>query len=141
MTALKRFIETYQQLDRDHLELLEQIYARDIQFIDPVHRISGLDDLSAYFKVLYANLSHIEFRFTRQLQVDDSAVVEWIMTFRHPRLAGHRSVCVAGCSWLRFNAEGRALEHRDYFDLGAMLYEHLPLLGGLIRTLKRRLGQ
>jgi hypothetical protein len=30
--------------------------------------------------------------------------------------------------------------HRDYFDLGAMLYEQLPLLGAVVRTLKGRLG-
>jgi hypothetical protein len=30
--------------------------------------------------------------------------------------------------------------HRDYFDAGALLYEHLPVLGTLIGWLKRRLA-
>lgn len=141
MNALERFIDTYQRLDSDHLELLEQIYARDIQFSDPAHRVSGLDDLSRYFRKLYENLSSIEFRFERRILTDDIAFLEWVMTFRHPRIAGHRPVSVPGCTRLRFNPDGLAVEHRDYFDLGAMLYEHLPLFGRLVRSLKRRLGQ
>ncbi|QHF41154.1 transcriptional regulator [Pseudomonas sp. S34] len=30
--------------------------------------------------------------------------------------------------------------HRDYFDAGALLYEHLPVLSRAIAWLKRRLG-
>ena len=29
--------------------------------------------------------------------------------------------------------------HQDYFDAGAMLYERLPLLSGVIRLVKRQL--
>ena len=34
----------------------------------------------------------------------------------------------------------RVYRHRDYFDAGALLYEHLPLLGSVIAWLKRRLA-
>jgi hypothetical protein len=43
-------------------------------------------------------------------------------------------------SYLQFDKAGKVRYHRDYFDLGAMLYEHLPLLGSLVKTIKRRLG-
>jgi len=29
--------------------------------------------------------------------------------------------------------------HRDYFDLGALIYERVPVLGGLIRGIKGRM--
>ncbi|HGP4674712.1 TPA: nuclear transport factor 2 family protein, partial [Vibrio cholerae O1] len=38
-------------------------------------------------------------------------------------------------------AEGKVTYHRDYFDMGEMLYEQLPVLGQVIRAIKRRLGQ
>ncbi|HDY7901818.1 TPA: nuclear transport factor 2 family protein, partial [Vibrio vulnificus] len=47
---------------------------------------------------------------------------------------------VKGVSHLKFEA-GKVIYHRDYFDLGEMLYENLPLLGGIIRAIKQRLGQ
>ena len=34
----------------------------------------------------------------------------------------------------------KVYRHRDYFDAGALLYEHVPLLGRVIRWLKRRMG-
>ncbi|WP_413888997.1 hypothetical protein [Candidatus Aalborgicola defluviihabitans] len=34
--------------------------------------------------------------------------------------------------------DGRILDHRDYWDAAEELYEKLPLLGGLMRWLKRR---
>jgi hypothetical protein len=30
--------------------------------------------------------------------------------------------------------------HHDYFDAGALLYEHVPILGGVIGWLKGRLA-
>ncbi|WHI49643.1 hypothetical protein P3339_14310 [Microbulbifer sp. MLAF003] len=31
--------------------------------------------------------------------------------------------------------------HEDFYDMGAMVYEQVPLLGSLIRKIKSRLGQ
>lgn len=41
-------------------------------------------------------------------------------------------------SHLHWDAEGRTVMHRDYWDAAEELYEKLPLLGGLMRWLKRR---
>ena len=37
-------------------------------------------------------------------------------------------------------ADGKVERHRDYFDAGALLYQHVPLLGSAIRWLQRRLA-
>lgn len=60
------------------------------------------------------------------------------MHFRHPRLRGGAPISVDGCSHLLW--WDKVYQHRDYFDAGAMLYEHLPLMGGVIAWLKRRLA-
>ncbi len=62
------------------------------------------------------------------------------MTFSHPRLRGSAPVTVEGATRLEFDETGKVCLHRDYFDLGAMLYEQLPLLGSVVRTIKGRLG-
>jgi hypothetical protein len=141
MNQLERFIEVYHLLDHNNLDRLAEIYAPEVRFSDPAHEIQGLDNLTRYFTALYAHISTIDFSFERQLQEADQAVLSWTMTFRHPRLAANREISVPGCSWLVFNSRGLALEHRDYFDLGAMLYEQLPLLGLIVRQVKGRLGQ
>ena len=46
---------------------------------------------------------------------------------------------IHGASHLRFGADGRVVVHRDYWDAAEELYEKLPLVGALMRWLKRRL--
>ena len=60
------------------------------------------------------------------------------MSYSHPRLAGGGQIDVAGISHIRF--DDKINYHRDYYDLGEMLYEHLPAYGWLTRKLKARLA-
>lgn len=62
------------------------------------------------------------------------------MSYRHPRLNGGELISLEGCSLLRWNGAGKVVRHRDYFDAGALLYQHVPLLGAAIRWLQRRLA-
>ncbi|MNN86760.1 hypothetical protein D3C81_2042130 [compost metagenome] len=69
---------------------------------------------------------------------ESEGYLRWTLSYRHPRLAGGRPIRVTGCSHLLWS-DGRVYRHRDYFDAGALLYEHLPVFGALIAWLKRRL--
>ncbi|WP_421174450.1 nuclear transport factor 2 family protein [Aeromonas enteropelogenes] len=137
---LARFVALYQQLDRQQLHRLSEVYADEVIFIDPAHRIEGLAALSDYFAALYQRLTYCRFVITSQQQQGRQAWLGWTMTFSHPRLRGGKPVTVEGATRLELDEEGKVCLHRDYFDLGAMLYEQLPLLGSLVRTIKGRLG-
>ena len=141
MNSLERFLKTYQQLDKHNLDLLDAIYSADIVFTDPAHSISGLTELKSYFAALYQSAIAVEFAFAHVVETQKEACIQWDMTVKHPRLKGGTPITVAGASFIRFGENGMVNLHRDYFDLGAMLYEHLPLLGKIITTIKRRLGQ
>lgn len=140
MSQLENFIDVFKRIDKDHIALVESIYSEDVTFVDPAHTIQGVTDLRRYFAALYENVSQIRFEFHRHVKVNGHAFLEWTMTFQHERLNGNRPVSVAGCSSLVFDSEGRVSSHRDYFDLGAMLYEQLPLLGTIVKRVKRKLG-
>ena len=48
---------------------------------------------------------------------------------------------LAGARWvqgLAFAPDGRIAMHRDYWDAAEELYEKLPVLGGLMRWIRRR---
>jgi len=135
---LERFLDTYQRLNRDNLDLLVEIYSEDIRFSDPAHSLNGLVALRAYFTELYTNVDSVAFDFAEHHVCGDQVFVQWIMRLRHPRLNRGGVVEVPGISCLHFADDGRVDEHRDYFDLGVLLYEQLPLLGSLVRAVKRR---
>lgn len=137
---LARFIGLYQQLDKQQLHRLPEVYAEHVVFTDPAHRIEGLAALGDYFAALYQRLAYCRFVITSQQQQGRQAWLGWTMTFSHPRLRGGEPVTVEGATHLEFDEAGKVCQHRDYFDLGAMLYEQLPLLGPVVRTIKMRLG-
>lgn len=137
---LARFIGLYQQLDKQQLNRLPEVYAEQVVFTDPAHRIEGLAALGDYFAALYQRLAYCRFVITSQQQQGQQAWLGWTMTFSHPRLRGGEPVTVEGATRLEFDEAGKVCHHRDYFDLGAMLYEQLPLLGPVVRTIKMRLG-
>lgn len=137
---LPRFAEDFAAIGRDSLDRLGQLYSDDVVFQDPLHRIKGLTALRRYFAELYENVEALAFQFHGHDSVGEGeGYLRWTMRYRHPRLAGGREIAVEGCSHLRWR-DGRVYHHRDYFDAGALLYEHLPLMGRVIHWLKGRLA-
>ena len=137
---LRDFARRFAELDAGNLQRLDELYSRDVVFHDPLHQISGLTNVRQYFAELYANVQELRFDFHAFDQTgDNSGYLRWTMSYRHPRLAGGGLIRVDGCSHLQWS-DGKVYRHRDYFDAGNLLYEHLPLLGSAIRWLKRRLA-
>ncbi|VXC49076.1 Transcriptional regulator [Pseudomonas sp. 8Z] len=136
---LRQFGERFATLNKDNLDLLGELYSDDVQFRDPLHEVHGLSAVRRYFAELYANVEALQFEFHGFDQVaEGEGYLRWSMRYRHPRLRGGTEIAVEGCSHLRWR--DKVYQHRDYFDAGALLYEHLPLLGGVIGWLKRRLA-
>ena len=135
-TVVERFKQTYNRLNAQSLGLLKELYSHDVVFQDPFRRISGLPALTEYFAELYRHLESSSFVFEDDIVQGNSAVLAWTMSLKHPRLRGGDVVTVPGSTHIRFR--DKVMYHRDYFDAGAMLYEHLPLIGLVIRTIKER---
>jgi hypothetical protein len=136
---LRQFATTFAELNHTNLHRLGEIYSEDALFRDPLHEVSGLNAMHRYFEEMYANVSELRFDFHAFDQVrDGEGYLRWTMSYRHPRLRKGELIRVEGCSHLLW--KGKVHQHRDYFDAGALLYEHLPLLGPAIRWLKRRLA-
>lgn len=140
MQALKRFTEFYTHLTLDKLNQLDEIYGSDIEFIDPVTKVHGLDALTRYFFRVLEGTTHCRFDIHKINAIGpNDAVIEWTMQFAHKQLNKGQAIEVDGVSVLRLN-EDKITYHRDYYDMGAMLYEHVPLFGKLVSWLKARLA-
>lgn len=140
---LNRVQTLYERFDPALVDALDQIYSDDVVFEDPLHRVEGLSALRRYFAGLVEGLDECRFEFADVLTESSSeqggqAVLFWTMHYRHRKLRGGALLSLAGSSHLKFT--DRVTYHRDYFDAGAMLYEHIPVLGFVIGKLKARLG-
>ena len=134
---LVRFKDNFKDLKKADWSQLGELYADDILFKDPVHELRGLVILEDYFTTLCADLTECRFEYLDQLECDNSCYVKWIMHFTHPKL-GKDPIDVRGVSHIRWSDKIDFQE--DFYDMGAMLYERLPVLGNVTRWLRLRLA-
>lgn len=136
---IEQLKQHYQYLSKQNLTLLLELYDEDVWFCDPLHQFQGKSKLQHYFEHLLEHTQHCEFQFHDTIEQPDRACLSWTMTFTHPRLAKGAPIDVHGCSWLRYSKQ--ITQHRDYFDVTAMIHDHIPLVGSLSRFIKRRTNQ
>lgn len=136
-TTVERFQDLYRELDSEHLHRLPEVYARDVVFVDPVHRVEGLPALTEYFRRMYQGVAEIDFEFEEVLVEHDRAFLAWTMRMRHKSLRPGQTLVLPGSTFIRFQQHVHF--HQDYFDLGAMVYERIPLLGRAVKAIKKRL--
>jgi steroid Delta-isomerase len=128
---LQRLIDFYEQLTAANLARLDDLYTEDCRFKDPFNEVSGRPGVRRIFEHMFETVEAPLFVVRDALAQGDQAFLSWDFH------AG--SMLIRGASHLRFAADGRVADHRDYWDAAEELYEKLPVLGGLMRLLKRRL--
>ncbi|WP_455817833.1 nuclear transport factor 2 family protein [Pseudomonas cerasi] len=136
--ALQQLVAFYQTLDNGRLTRLAQIYHPQVCLSDPVGEHHGLAVVEQYFASLLKNMRYCRFVVTQVRQFDTDALLLWRMEYAHPSLQRGADQTLEGSSYLQFR-DNKVIFQRDYYDMGAMLYEKLPLLGKVIGMIKKRL--
>ncbi|WP_076417071.1 MULTISPECIES: nuclear transport factor 2 family protein [Colwelliaceae] len=137
---LVQFQAVYQNLSKDDLNALTLVYHENIVFEDPLHKVEGLHNLLAYFENLYTHVISCTFEINHFIHTFDEAAIYWEMHYQHPKLKSGKTISVMGHSHLK-TLDNKIIYHRDYLDAGAMLYENIPFLGGVIGFLKKRINK
>ena len=131
-------VQYFESLTRASLARLGQVYADDARFSDPFNDVQGLPAIGAVFEHMFATLADPRFIVREAATEGDHAFLTWDFTFRRER--GSAPLCIHGASHLRFAADGRVALHRDYWDAAGQVYAKLPVLGALMRWLRRKLS-
>ena len=137
LAAVARLVQLYEQLTPQHLDSLHLCYAPQAHFKDPFNDVRGVASIRQVFAHMFATLDAPRFAVTEQLVQGRQAFLAWEFHFRLRRWRADQPQCIRGGSLLRFDAQGLVQEHRDYWDTTEELYEKLPVLGVLMRALRR----
>ena len=132
------FFETLQPAD---LERLADLYGPEARFQDPFNDVRGVPAIRHIFEHMFVNLHEPRFVVTERLVQGAQAVLVWEFHFRFKTVRPGEAQCIRGASHLRFDDAGLVMLHRDYWDAAEELYEKLPVVGGVMRWLKRRAAQ
>lgn len=132
---LAAFFET---LSPQSVSQLHTIYDAQARFKDPFNEVQGLAGIEQIFRHMYVALDQPHFVVTQQVVDADQAFLTWEFRFRFKRFDTQTLQSVRGASHVVFNAQGLVTMHRDYWDAAEELYEKLPVVGALMRWLKKR---
>ena len=138
-----RVVQLYQSLSADDLAAagrLARVYHPQARFKDPFNDVQGLAAIAAIFGHMFKSLAAPRFAVLGIVAAGDEAFLTWDFSFQRPGKAA-AAITIHGASHLHFGTDGRVLSHRDYWDAAEELYEKLPLIGTLMRWLKRRAGR
>ena len=133
---LRRLIDFFESLSVTNAKQIEQFYSADAFFKDPFNEVTGTAEIRRLFEHMFAQVDVPRFVVTTHLLQGDQAFIAWDFLFTMKRFSSAPQI-IRGATQLRFDESGKVNLHRDYWDAAEELYEKLPILGSLMRFLKR----
>lgn len=117
-------------------EQTASVYAPGGYLNDTLVGIEGADRIEAYFSHTMERARLLNVEFLERAPVGTDWYVRWRMTVAADGLNGGEEVVTYGVTQFRFDAVGRVLIHKDFWDSGTGLYEQLPVIGGAVRRVR-----
>jgi steroid Delta-isomerase len=134
---IARVVQFFEHLAPTDLAKMHEHYTAEATFKDPFNSVLGVPAITAVFQHMFDSLDKPRFIVKDVVQQGEQCFLSWDFVF-HMRRFNRAEQRIHGGSLLTFAADGRISAHRDYWDAAEELYEKLPVLGGLMRWLKRR---
>ncbi len=136
--AIERFKEFYAVFSEERIRAsVRDVYADDAYFRDGFRQVRGSGNIEAYFVDTTEAIHECIFDIQDVACHDGNCYFRWIMKLTLKRDL-ERPLEAAGMSHVRFDSAGKVIFHQDYWETAA-LYERLPVIGSLIRWVKKRI--
>jgi ketosteroid isomerase-like protein len=139
--ALQRVVHFFERLQPSEVAQIAQLYTADAQFKDPFNEVQGTAAIERIFAHMFEALEKPRFVITQQVHNGAHCFVTWDFFFSVPRMGKSATQIIRGATHFVLREEAgvwRVAVHRDYWDAAEELYEKLPMVGSLMRWLKKR---
>ena len=136
--AVEKIVVFFETLTPQSVERIGQFYTEDAYFKDPFNEVRGIPAIRRIFQHMYKSLDEPRFVVTGRVAEGEQVFLSWDFHFRFRNFKVGQVQTIRGATHLRLAPDGRIRSHRDYWDAAEELYEKLPLVGALMRWLKRR---
>jgi steroid Delta-isomerase len=138
--TLDDIVARFEHLSAADVATMDRLYTPDAFFRDPFNEVRGVPAIAEIFGRMFEAMHEPRFIVVNRIAQGDQAMLEWDFVFRIRAWKPRETWTIHGTSHLRFAPDGRIAYHRDYWDTGDELYAKLPLIGGVIRFLRARMG-
>lgn len=130
------YIDLFEYLQIDKIELCESLLSETFRFQDPFNDLTGAESFKKLMWKTIEDVKDPKFKVLNQIWQGDILFLRWRFSGQ-VKLIGNMDII--GMSELSFNDQGLLDHHIDYWDPAHHVYEKLPVLGGLIRFIRRPL--
>lgn len=130
---LARMGEFFQKMSEESVKNVAELYAPDATFRDPINTARGPQSIEAVMADLFHQLKNIRIVVREQHGNDHAGCLIWTM---HYDFRG-KSRSLPGVSHFSFDQAGLVVAQEDYWDASFVLYGEFPVLGFLMRAIRR----
>lgn len=136
--AVTRVIAFFENLSPADVATIGQFYAPQARFKDPFNEVVGVPAIQGIFAHMFEALEQPRFVVTGRVVQGQQCFLTWDFLFAFKDFHKGMTQTVRGASHLVLDSQGQVTLHRDYWDAAEELYEKLPVVGALMRWLKKR---
>jgi steroid delta-isomerase len=138
--ALARIVAFFESIAPADVARIGELYAADAYFRDPFNEVRGVAAIARVYAHMFTQLDECRFVITETIAEGESALLIWDFTFRSRRWRPREVQAIHGATHLKLTGDGKIAYHRDYWDAAGELYAKLPLIGPVLRFLRKTLA-
>lgn len=138
--AISRFENFLSHLDeKTARDETENVYAPDAFLNDTLKTLHGSPAIRDYFIKTAQGLESMTVTFDDLAVSGKNYYFRWTMETRMKHLARGKTVTTIGVTLVRFDSKGRVLVHQDFWDSAQGVWDHVPVLGTVIRWIQSKI--
>ena len=138
--AINRFENFLAHLDeKTAREDTEKVYAPDAFLNDTLKTLHGSPAIRDYFIKTAQGLDSMTVTFDDLAVSGKNYYFRWTMETRMKHLARGKTIRTIGVTLVRFDPQGRVLIHQDFWDSAQGVWDHVPILGTVIRWIQAKI--
>lgn len=122
----------------DSAQRAAQLYAPTLHFSDSLMHTRDRDDVVTHFQGLVDAETQVQVQMLQTLVFGPDVYLVWSMQSQFTPVRKTVTSDSIGITHLRFNQQGQVIMHQDFWDTGQGFYQHVPVLGRVIRSINNR---
>ena len=115
-----------------------QLYASELHFSDALMMTRDRDRVVEHFQGLVDAGTAVQVEILQTLVSEADVYLIWSMQAEFTPVRQSVVSDTIGVTHLRFNEAGRVILHQDFWDTGLGFYQHIPVLGRVVKSINRR---
>ena len=117
-----------------------ELYSEDIHFSDALILTKDKQVIVKHFSDLEAAGNQVNVTMHQKLISGNDVFLVWSMEARFTPIRKERISDSLGVTHLRFDGNGRVILHQDFWDSTEGFFRHIPVLGSVVNSVKRRVA-